>query len=62
VLQHLVDDIEKLREKLGVQSRCTSALCSLASAAGIESWVVFGGSWGSTLALAYAQKHPKRVR
>jgi proline iminopeptidase len=28
---------------------------------GIERWVVFGGSWGSTLALAYAQKHPKRV-
>jgi proline iminopeptidase len=29
---------------------------------GIESWVVFGGSWGSTLALAYAQTHPERVR
>src|SRR5262245_42753646 len=28
---------------------------------GIERWVVFGGSWGSTLALAYAQSHPKRV-
>ena len=28
---------------------------------GIERWVVFGGSWGSTLALAYAQKHPQRV-
>ena len=27
----------------------------------IERWLVFGGSWGSTLALAYAQKHPKRV-
>lgn len=26
---------------------------------GIKSWSVFGGSWGSTLALAYAQKHPK---
>jgi len=42
---HLVEDIEKLREHLG-----------------IESWVVFGGSWGSTLALAYAQKHPERAR
>jgi proline iminopeptidase len=42
---HLVEDIEKLREHLGV-----------------ESWVVFGGSWGSTLALAYAQTHPERVR
>lgn len=41
---HLVDDIEKLRELLG-----------------IECWQVFGGSWGSTLALAYAQKHPQRV-
>lgn len=28
---------------------------------GIEKWQVFGGSWGSTLALAYAQKHPERV-
>jgi proline iminopeptidase len=29
---------------------------------GIESWMVFGGSWGSTLALAYSQMHPQRVR
>jgi proline iminopeptidase len=29
--------------------------------AGIEQWVVFGGSWGSTLALAYAQAHPQRA-
>ncbi|HQR48555.1 MAG TPA: prolyl aminopeptidase [Steroidobacteraceae bacterium] len=28
---------------------------------GIERWLVFGGSWGSTLALAYAEKHPSRV-
>lgn len=28
---------------------------------GIERWQVFGGSWGSTLALAYAEKHPERV-
>jgi proline iminopeptidase len=27
---------------------------------GIDHWVVFGGSWGSTLALAYAQTHPER--
>ncbi|MDV7244251.1 MULTISPECIES: prolyl aminopeptidase [Rhodococcus] len=27
----------------------------------VERWQVFGGSWGSTLALAYAQKHPHRV-
>ncbi len=41
---HLVDDIETLRQHLG-----------------IERWQVFGGSWGSTLALVYAQKHPERV-
>jgi proline iminopeptidase len=29
---------------------------------GIEDWMVFGGSWGSTLALAYAQTHPQRAR
>ena len=40
----LVADIERLREKLG-----------------IERWQVFGGSWGSTLALAYAEAHPRRV-
>jgi proline iminopeptidase len=41
---HLVEDIEALREHLG-----------------IERWQVFGGSWGSTLALAYSQRHPQRV-
>jgi proline iminopeptidase len=29
--------------------------------AGVRRWLVFGGSWGSTLALAYAQAHPERV-
>ena len=28
---------------------------------GVDRWLVFGGSWGSTLALAYAQTHPARV-
>ena len=28
---------------------------------GVEQWLVFGGSWGSTLALAYAETHPKQV-
>lgn len=42
---HLVDDMEALRESLG-----------------IETWVVFGGSWGSTLSLAYAQSHPEKVQ
>ncbi len=41
---HLVEDMEKLREKLG-----------------LERWLLFGGSWGSTLALAYAQTYPERV-
>ena len=34
---------------------------SLRTELGIERWQVFGGSWGSTLALAYAQTHPERV-
>lgn len=42
---HLVADMEKIREALG-----------------IERWVLFGGSWGATLALVYAQNHPMRVR
>ncbi|MEQ1722223.1 MAG: prolyl aminopeptidase [Pseudobdellovibrio sp.] len=28
----------------------------------IQDWIVFGGSWGSTLALAYAETHPERVK
>ena len=40
---HLIGDIERLREELG-----------------IDRWVVFGGSWGSTLALAYGIAHPDR--
>ena len=28
---------------------------------GVEKWVVLGGSWGSTLALAYAETHPDRI-
>lgn len=33
----------------------------LREAIGVERWTVFGGSWGSTLALAYASKHMRRV-
>ena len=33
----------------------------LRSRLGIERWLVFGGSWGSTLGLAYAERHPERV-
>ncbi len=42
-LEHLIQDIEALRKRMGV-----------------ERWHLFGGSWGSTLALAYAQTHPER--
>ncbi len=34
---------------------------ALRTMAGYETWLVFGGSWGSTLALTYAQAHPERV-
>ena len=33
----------------------------LRAARGIERWLVLGGSWGSTLSLAYAEAHPERV-
>jgi proline iminopeptidase len=42
--EHLLTDMERLREHLG-----------------IERWLLFGGSWGSTLILAYAERHPERV-
>jgi len=29
---------------------------------GIKNWIVFGGSWGSTLALSYAETHPEKVK
>lgn len=41
----LVEDIEKIRNKLA-----------------INSWHVFGGSWGSTLSLVYAQAYPEKVK
>ena len=40
----LLQDIERIREHLG-----------------IDKWLVFGGSWGATLGLLYAQSHPSRV-
>ena len=33
----------------------------LRAMAGVDKWMVYGGSWGSTLALAYAQTHPDRA-
>lgn len=41
---HLIQDIERLREHLG-----------------IEHWLLYGASWGSTFALAYAQRYPECV-
>lgn len=41
---HLLSDMERLREHLGVHR-----------------WLLYGGSWGSTLILAYAERHPDRV-
>ncbi|MEU8825743.1 prolyl aminopeptidase [Streptomyces sp. NPDC048636] len=41
---HLIADMERLREHLG-----------------IERWLLYGGSWGSTLILAYAERFPERV-
>jgi len=41
----LIEDIEKLRTQVAV----------------VEKWQVFGGSWGSTLSIAYAETHPQRV-
>jgi proline iminopeptidase len=41
---HLVADMERLREHLGIRR-----------------WLMYGGSWGSTLILAYAERHPERV-
>lgn len=38
-----------------------SDLEQLRTLLGIDRWMVFGGSWGSTLSLAYAQAHPDRV-
>jgi proline iminopeptidase len=38
-----------------------SDLEALRTHLGIDRWLVFGGSWGSTLALAYAETHPERV-
>ncbi|ACZ91497.1 prolyl aminopeptidase [Streptosporangium roseum] len=42
--EHLLTDMERLREHLG-----------------INRWLLHGGSWGSTLILAYAERHPERV-
>ncbi|MDW9427568.1 alpha/beta fold hydrolase, partial [Yersinia enterocolitica] len=33
----------------------------LRNMAGVDKWLIFGGSWGSTLALAYGETHPERV-
>lgn len=35
---------------------------AIRAALGVDNWLVFGTSWGSTLALTYAQRHPRHVR
>ncbi len=35
---------------------------AIRSMLGVDRWLLFGGSWGSTLALAYAERHPERVQ
>lgn len=42
--EHLIEDIERIREHLGIQQ-----------------WLLFGGSWGSTLSLLYTQRYPQQV-
>ncbi|MBL4794280.1 MAG: prolyl aminopeptidase [Pseudomonadales bacterium] len=42
--QHLIDDIEKIRNHLDV-----------------EQWMLFGGSWGATLAVAYGEAFPEKI-
>jgi len=53
------------RPQGGISGNSTGALIgdieALREHLGIESWLLFGGSWGSTLGLAYAQSFPERV-
>lgn len=49
----------------GLEGNTTQALVAdmehIRTHLGIERWVLFGGSWGSTLSLVYAETHPRRV-
>ena len=51
--------------KGGLEANTTRDLIAdierLRALAGVDRWLVFGGSWGSTLGLAYAETHPQRV-
>jgi len=53
------------RPHAGLQDNTTAALVAdieaIRKLLGIEKWLVFGGSWGSTLALVYAETYPERV-
>jgi len=48
-----------------LKNNCTQDLINdmetIRESLGIDQWVLFGGSWGSTLALLYAQAHPQQV-
>ncbi len=53
------------RPHASLQDNTTAALVAdmeqIRAFLGVEQWVLFGGSWGSTLSLVYAQTHPERV-
>jgi proline iminopeptidase len=55
----------KSRPHAGVEANTTWHLVAdieaIRSVLGIDAWMVFGGSWGATLALVYAETHPDRV-
>jgi len=54
----------KSKPHAGVEANTTAHLIAdieaLRAALGVERWLVFGGSWGATLALAYGIRHPER--
>jgi len=55
----------KSRPHASLENNTTLALVAdmerIRTELGIDKWLVFGGSWGSTLALVYAELHPERV-
>lgn len=60
---HLADPDTNIDAELSVNttSELIGDIEAIRETLGIEKWVVFGGSWGSTLSLAYTQAHPERT-
>ena len=60
---HLADPDTNIDAELSVNttSELIGDIEAIRETLGIEKWVVFGGSWGSTLSLAYIQAHPERT-